>query len=344
MAGFVDGAFAAAIEARARRERLGDLAHAQRMAALAEIEAAYGGERALADRAFFAEPKALSLRRGAEQIRARTWEIAWASDFRTHLEAVADRYSAHVENRTARARVYLAGRPEEKTTRPAVIAVHGYMGGHWLFEEAQWPIDWFLRRGLDVALPVLPMHAVRGGAHRGGPTFPSADPRITIEGFRQAIGDLRTLAGALRERGASHVGVIGMSLGGYTAALLATVAPEIDFVMPLIPLASLADFAREQGRLGSGPEAEAEHAAIERVHWVVSPLARPLLVPRERALVMAALRDRITPVSHAERIVRHFGCDLVTIEGGHLLQVGRSEAFRAFGALLERAGILAPRR
>jgi pimeloyl-ACP methyl ester carboxylesterase len=229
------------------------------------------------------------------------------------------------------------------TKRPAVIAIHGYMGGHWILEEAQWPLAWLARRGLDVALPVLPFHALRSGPHRGAPPFPSADPRLTNEGFRQAVADIVALARWLRARGAPHVGVMGMSLGGYTSSLLATVTRDIDFVMPMIPLASIADFAREQGRLGIGEQADAQHAALERANWVVSPFARPLALPPSRALVVAAEHDRITPSAHARRIATHFGCDLVTIPGGHLVQLGRSEAFRGLASMLERDGIIAPR-
>jgi hypothetical protein len=133
---------------------------------------------------------------------------------------------------------------------------------------------------------------------------------------------------------------MGMSLGGCTAALLATVTRDVDFVVPMIPLASLADFAREQGRLGSGPDADLLHAALERVYSVVSPLARPLCVAKERALVIAADHDRITPIGHARRIADHFGCETLVLSGGHLFQIGRGAAFRALGALLERQGML----
>jgi pimeloyl-ACP methyl ester carboxylesterase len=218
------------------------------------------------------------------------------------------------------------------------------MGGHFLLEEATWPIPWLLRRGLDVALPVLPFHALRGGARRGAPPFPSADPRFTNEGFRQAAADVVALARRLRARGAPAVGVIGVSLGGYTSALVATVTGEIDFVMPMIPLASIADFAREQGRLGDPEQAAEQHAALERDNLVVSPLARHSRVPAARALVAAAEHDRITPRSHAARIALHFGCEMVTFPGGHLLQIGRAEAFRAFADMLEREAIIPPRR
>ena len=345
-AGLVDRAVAVAMQARGRNERAraDAMSHADRIAALAEVHASYGGDALVADPSrFFPAPGTveLSLRR----MRPGVWEAAWPSAFDPFLSAVAERYLSRVENRTARARFYLAGAPEAQTSRPAVIAVHGYMGGQWLIEENVWPIDWLLRRGLDVALPVLPLHAQRAGSHRGAPAFPSSDPRLTNEGFRQAVTDIRAIVRWLRERGAPKVGIMGMSLGGYTSALTATVTDEIDFVMPMIPLASIADFAREQGRLGrSAAEEYEQHAALERANWVVSPLARPLSLAKTRALVVAAENDRITPVAHASRLARHFDCAMVTIAGGHLLQIGRAEAFRALAAMLEREGIIAPRR
>ena len=345
-AGLVDRAIAAAMQARGRNERAraDAMSHADRIALLAEIHAAYEGEALVADAArFFPAPGKVEL--AIRKVRPGVWEAAWPSAFEPFLSAVAERYLSRVENRTARARFYLAGAPETTTTRPAIIAVHGYMGGQWLIEENVWPIEWLLRRGVDVVLPVLPLHAGRAGSHRGAPAFPSSDPRLTNEGFRQAVTDIRTLVRWLRDRGAPNVGIMGMSLGGYTSALTATVTDEIDFVMPMIPLASIADFAREQGRLGrTAAEEDEQHAALQLANRIVSPLARPLVVPKTRALIVGAENDRITPVAHAARLARHFECEMLTIAGGHLVQIGRAEAFRALGTMLEREGIVAPRR
>ena len=159
----------------------------------------------------------------------------------------------------------------------------------------------------------------------------------------RSIETIGAAAQTLRAKLSRRVGVMGMSLGGYTSALVGTVADDIDFVVPMIPLASIADFAREQGRLGEGKEAAEQHAALERANWIVSPLARPLRVSPARALVVAAEYDRITPVAHAARIAAHFGCETLTIAGGHLVQLGRSDAFRAVAAMLAREGIIARR-
>lgn len=343
--GLVDRALVAAMQARGRHDqaRAKAVPQRQRIAALAEVHRAYEGDALVTDAARFFPPPKSPVELALRQVRPGVWEASWPSTFEPFLAAVADRYLSQVENRTARARLYLKNPAGAACSRPAIVAVHGYMGGQWLLEENAWPIAWFFRRGLDVAIPVLPLHAGRGGVHRGAPAFPSSDPRLTNEGFRQAVTDIRTLVRWLRARGAPKVGLIGMSLGGYISALTATVTDEIDFVMPLVPLASIADFAREQGRLGAGALADEEHAALERANWIVSPLARPLVVPKSRALVVAAESDRITPVTHANRIARHFDCAMLTIAGGHLLQLGRADAFRALATLLEREGIIAPR-
>jgi predicted alpha/beta hydrolase family esterase len=115
-------------------------------------------------------------------------------------------------------------------------------------------------------------------------------------------------------------------------------------LVPLIPLASLADFALEQGALSPAPELAArEKELLERIHAPVSPLAAPSLLDPRRVLVVGARADRITPVSHARRVATHFGAPLHTWHGGHLLQFGRSEAFGKVAQLLATLEIIEPR-
>ena len=204
-----------------------------------------------------------------------------------------------------------------------------------------WPVEWLFAKGLDVALPVLPFHAVRA-PRTGAAIFPGSDPRITNEGFRQAVLDLRSLARHLRERGAPSVGVMGMSLGGYTTALLATVDDDLRFAVPMIPLASIAHMARRMGRFtGNDAEQTAQFEGLEAAHRPVSPLARAPRIDPDRMLVLAAERDRITPIEHSHWISEHFRAPMHVFPGGHILQFGRAEAFRAVGKLLGRLGVFA---
>ncbi|MEB2312487.1 MAG: alpha/beta hydrolase family protein [Polyangiaceae bacterium] len=292
----VDRLATLAAEGRARRSRgprtAARLDHAGRMKALEAIAAAYSPEADL-----FRAPRAIDPvgRRVREDGDVRVADLSWRSDFEPFLPAVAERYLRHAENRIAAARLYSHREP-----RPVAVLIHGYLGGKYDLEQRIWPVEWLLRIGLDVALFVLPFHGVRARREGSLPPFPGSDPRVTNEGFRQAVGDLGDLAAWLRERGHPAVGAVGMSLGGYTTALAATVDPTLAFAVPMIPLASLADFARDRGRLGaSSVERTAQHRALEHAHRAVSPLHRAPVVSTERMLVIGAEADRITPISHA---------------------------------------------
>jgi len=337
----VDRAVVAAMELRNRsvRAQAEAMSHEERMERLAAIRELYGAPALVSDPdAFFPRPPAVAVR--GKHVRelpsgGECLQIEWATASDPFDPGVRERYVAHAPNRTAHARLYVKGRG-----RPAVIVVHGYLGGQWALEERAWPMEWLQKRGLDVAVAVLPFHGLRGRPEGGAPPFPGADPRFTNEGFRQAVADLRVLIAHLRERGAPSVGMMGMSLGGYTTSLMATLEPDLSFAAPLIPLASLADFARDQGRLGAGPKATEQHAALEAANFVVSPLARPARLPASRMLVVGAEGDRVTPVAHAERLAKHLGAPLMRAAGGHLVQLWRREAFRAVRAMLEREGIV----
>jgi pimeloyl-ACP methyl ester carboxylesterase len=334
--------FALSRSARARsRSRSESLGPAEREAALHALRDRYADPRWLAEPdSFFPRPPPAVVQRAPVRAFGRRGEVvdlSWHSRYEPLNADVADRYLRHGPNGTAHARVLL----HRDRPRPVVILIHGYLGGVHSIEERAWPLSWMFRRGLDVALFVLPFHGARAAGPWRRPPFPGSDPRVTIEGFRQAVGDLRGLMDWFEARGAPAAGVMGMSLGGYTTALAATVEPRLSFAVPFIPLASIADFAMDGGRLvGTLPERQRQHALLESVYAVVSPLARPPLVQPEGRLVVAGRADRITPVSHAERLARHLEAPLEVFHGGHLLQLGRGRGFRAVGRMLGRLGML----
>ncbi len=324
--------------ARSRAESLG---HAERMEALARLAERHAGPR------FTAPPEELFgaagtagpwLRRPVRTLRGGSVvDVRWRSGYRPLADEpeVLERLARHPDNDWGHARLYLHARP-----RPALILIHGYLGGSYAVEERAWPVRWmFERLGLDLAIPVLPFHGPRQVGRR--PMFPASDPRVNVEGFRQAVWDLITLRRELTARGAPAVGIAGMSLGGYTTALTLTADPGFAFGVPFIPLASIADFARDGGRLVGAPEEmEAQHAALEAAHAPVSPLSRRPLVGGEAVRVVAARSDRITPVRHAERLAEHFDAALTTFEGGHLLQLGRADGFREIARLARARGLI----
>jgi pimeloyl-ACP methyl ester carboxylesterase len=257
-------------------------------------------------------------------------DATWPSTFTPLAEGVVrERYLSRVENRTVVARMHLHRTP----AKVAFVFVHGYLGGHWLLEERKFPFRAYAQQGVDVAMPLLPFHALRADpSHQGAPLFPGHDPWITVEAFRQAIFDLRATVAFLRARGAEKVALLGMSLGAYLSALLATLDADLAGVCALTPLAALADVAYANGELGRGEEAANLRDRVDHLLRVVSPLARAPKVPKERLWVIGAEGDRITPLDQAERLAAHWGIELTRIEGSHIVPFGRKDAFRAFFA------------
>lgn len=308
--------------------------HESRMHALRAVESRYAE---LELERFFPEPRVIepvARARGSIGDGLARSDLTWESISDTFLPELTEAFQATLENRVALARLFTRSSP-----RPLAILVHGYMLGRLGVEERVWPIRELDARGFDTAVYVLPFHGRRANpAHSGRPQFPGLEPRLACEGFRQAVTDLRELVRWSRGRGHSKVGLMGMSLGGYTVALTATVDSELDFLSPIVPLASLADFALEQGDLPEAPEPRAlEHALRERVYRHVSPVHRTPLIAPERVLVIGAKADRITPISHAKRLASHFRAELLSFPGGHVLQLGRGEAFRKLAGLVTRS-------
>lgn len=249
--------------------------------------------------------------------------------------ALETRYDCVEENRSMHARwFHHRGAP-----RPCAVVLHGYLGGHLPLEERVWPVRRLFDRGFDVVLAVLPMHGQRapGGRRLRLPAFPSSDPRLAIEGFRHLVHDHLTLFDYLLAGRCTSLGVLGMSLGGYSAALLSTLDPRLRFGVFFMPLCSIADFALRSGRMvGSAEQQATQAAALERTYRVISPVARPSQLPNGSALVIAGQADRITGLQHGERLTTHFDATPRTFGGSHLVPLGRDAAFAPMWPLLDR--------
>jgi hypothetical protein len=248
-----------------------------------------------------------------------------------------DKYLRAHKNRNGHARWYR----HHDGRRPTVVILHGYMVGEYAIEERMWPVQKLFDSGMDVVLSVLPFHGLRRSASRGylPPAFPSGDPRFTIEGFRQLVFDHRALFDYLERTGTPALGVMGVSLGGYGAALLATLDTRIKLATLFIPLAAIEDFAHTHGRLiGSDAQQMLQREAMAKANWPVSPCARPPVITGDKVVIIAGDADAITGSLHTERLARHFDAHLSPFIGGHLLHFGRAKAFDAMWRLLAREG------
>lgn len=266
-------------------------------------------------------------------------EWNWQSVHPLIFKEIEHEYRSHRDNQTALLRTLdlrIKG-------RPMAILVNGFSSGHHLMERVAWPIREFHRVGISVSLFALPFHGPRG--HAFPPEWPQQDTAFTIEGFRQAIWDLQTAIRAMREAGASHVGVVGMSLGGYTAALLATVTSDIDFMLSYIPIASIPDVMNDNDLVpGHGDMQRTLYEGYREQLVPITPVCRePTLAPKRIAIISGEF-DRLATVQHGARLADHFGTELVRFPGGHIVQNRRAQAFRKALEGFQHAGVLPRRR
>lgn len=231
----------------------------------------------------------------------------------------AERWLGYEANRSCHVRLLRHPGPP----RPWLLCLHGYrMGVPWLDLGLFSPAWLHQRLGLNLIQPVLPLHGPRREGLRSGDQFLDGDLLDLIYAEMQALWDLRrTLAWLRTQEEAPRVGVFGISLGGYNAALLAAYERALDFVVAGIPVV---DFAAALWRflpplhLRYFASRGLDQDHYSRVLSVVSPLARPPLLETSRLHVFAATGDRVVPPSHALALGRHWQVPVSWYQGSHL--------------------------
>jgi pimeloyl-ACP methyl ester carboxylesterase len=202
------------------------------------------------------------------------------------------------------------------------MCIHGYGCGVPRLDHAAFQVAWLHEElGLNVLFPVLPLHGARKKGWQSGEGFFAGDVLDTLHAEAQAIWDMRRLLSWVRAQGCPSVGLYGLSLGAYNAALLAALEPNLAGVIAGIPAA---DFVR-LGRLHSSRVAQrAEEAGLDwrdvyRLYRTISPLALPCRVDRERRYMFAGLADRIVPRDQVRDLWRHWDRPrMIWYEGSHL--------------------------
>lgn len=195
--------------------------------------------------------------------------------------------------------------------RPWLVVVHGQGMGR--------PSDLKMLRvqylhetlGINVALPVLPLHGPRSCGFSPTRQFASnIFATNNVLGLTQAVWDVRRLLQWLRDdQQAPAIGLLGVSLGSYVINLLSTLEGNLACLIAVVPTSDLAASMRDAAPVT--PAKRRLHRQVhdhrsELVHRVVSPLAGPCLVPHPRRHIVAGQVDRIAPPRGAAELWRHW--------------------------------------
>jgi pimeloyl-ACP methyl ester carboxylesterase len=253
-------------------------------------------------------------------------------------------HARYVENHTAHVALWLHPEGEALGT---VIGLHGFGTGYPRFDATALMVRPLHAAGLDVALSALPFHGARTphSSRFSGQVLTAPNVPQMNEAIGQAVHDLAVLAAWLRERSDRPVGVIGLSLGGYVAALLAGLLP-LDFVVPIAAPVDLGElafrFMRASRYYRRRPDAGLGLEELRAAYGIHSPLAHAPIVPRERLLIVAGRGDRVVPSGHATRLLAHWGEPRIHwFSGSHLVPFGRSRILAAVWTFLRDLGVLA---
>ena len=277
--------------------------------------------------------------------QGRCFDLQFESPYRPVNPRERKDYSRHRRNRVAHARYWR----HEGQARPTLVAVHGFSADPYWLNEWFFELPRYFEMGCDVLLVTLPFHGRRKGllAPFSGHGFFAGGIARMNEAFGQAIFDLRIfLDFLLKDQGAPRVGVTGISLGGYTAALLAAVDDRLAFSIPNVPLVSIADLVMEWPPIslatrGLMSTLDISLADIRRLVAVHSPLSYPVKLPTERLLIIGGAGDRMASPKHARLLWEHWGKpELHWFAGSHLVHVGRDAYHGRMRAFLDELNFL----
>jgi hypothetical protein len=222
-------------------------------------------------------------------------------------EVGRERWLAYAPNRTAHARIFRhPGEP-----RPWIMCIPGYRMGSVAVDIVGFQVAWlFGRLGLNVVIPVLPFHGPRRVGRRGGDGYMTGDFIDTIHAQAQTLWDLRRLLSWVRRQDGPAVGVYGVSLGGLTSAMLASLEEDLDCVVAGMPPACFAGLMQDNSpavvrRLID--YAGFPWETVKQLLRVVSPLALAPRVAHERRFLFAGIADSLAPRAQALALWRHWG-------------------------------------
>lgn len=320
----------------------------------AELERAFTMLRVYTDPAVLADPdRLLAPPTRLPAVQAR-WRRPVRGGLHSHLvfdspyKPVHRLYAAEYRRYDRLDTVHLFSWTHARPAPGSILLVHGWGAGPKRLHELEFGIEHlFQRLGLDVYYYVMPFHWLRrpSSARFSGELHPSPNLMRTNETFIQKTQELRWALRWIKARSPAPLGMMGSSLGGYTTALLASLEDSLDFAIPVLPMASLADLFWAQGHKDPVLQ-QVQQMGMTRERfasaWALhSPLTYRPKVPWRARLIVGAAGDNLVTSEHTDALWEHWGRPRrYAFAGGHILQVYRADYHREVGRFLAELGVV----
>lgn len=251
----------------------------------------------------------------------------------------AERWQALEENR--RVYAFMLRHPEP---RPWVVNVHGAGMGNAGADFLAFRSRKLFERGLNVIHPVLPLHGPRRSTERAH--YPSESMMHNVHGALQGTSDVRrTIAWIRRIQPGQPIGVHGISLGGFTTSLVASLENDLACAILGVPPVDLVLLLEAHHGRGTGYDERVQNFEIgARLSHMLTPLKLKPALPRERRFIYAGIVDQLVDYAdHVAPMIAHWDYpEVLVFDGGHI-GVGLVPAVPEFVEHALRSSGLLPR-
>ncbi len=232
--------------------------------------------------------------------------------------------------------------------RPWLVCIHGAEMGRAALDPMIFNA-WHLHRdlGLNVVLPVLPMHGPRGRGLPKGTGFPSEDVLNDVHGTAQAVWDIRRLLSWIRaEQPDAAIGLNGLSLGGLISSLVASLDDGLTCAILGIPAVDLVDLVGRHAGLSGHRGLRQTMTLAKPIGRMISPLALTPRVPMQGRFIYAGIADRLVhPREQINRLWEHWGKpEIHWYQGGHTGFFRSRPIQRFIDDALVQSGLVDPAR
>ncbi len=335
----IDRLFLAGMSRPHRYPGAGDLARVGEE--IAAAHSLYRAGRTAAPSAFHATPPpldAISIEPAWHPSMRFEW-LSFESGYQAHSDdPAADRWNNYDRNHVAHAWVARHSGPE----RPWLICLHGLGTGGPYADFAGFRAEKLHHElGLNLLMPVLPLHGPRKPAALPIASLLSFDLLDAFHGVSQAVWDTRRLIQWARAQGATKIGLYGLSMGSYVSALLAGL-DNVDTVIAGIPVCDIPDLFVHHAPVDQ--RQEAEDNGVLGVHTrelfeLVSPLSVMPHTTLENRFIFAGSDDKVSTPEQAERLWEHWGQPGIRwFAGGHVSFFWSSEVAPFVDHRLHKSG------